>query len=220
MTALTDSGRFEPGGAGPAAAAAVHEQRLIGIVRTATAASAREAVDRLLRSGVRVVEVSLTVPDALTVIAEAADSAPAGFHVGVGTARTPSDVRAAHGAGAEFVVSPTWEVDVVAETLRLGMASVPGVLTPTEAVAAHRAGAHLVKLFPASQWTPASLRDLRAPLPDLPFVPTGGISLAAAAEWIKVGAVAVGLGSALTAGAADEAGSRIARLLGDLRAAR
>ncbi len=98
-----------------------------------------------------------------------------------------------------------------------GLAVLPGACTPTEMMAALDAGADPVKLFPATQWSAASVRDLRASLPALPLVPTGGITLETAPEWLRAGAVAVGMGGALTAGRPEELASRVTRLLARLR---
>ena len=114
--------------------------------------------------------------------------------------------------GARFVVSPVLEVNVVQTAADLGLASMPGVATPTEALAAFRAHADLIKLFPARVWSPAAVADLLAAMPDLPLVPTGGIEAADAPARIHAGAVAVGLGGALQR--AD-----ISALLGGLEAA-
>lgn len=176
----------------------IRQQRIIAIVRESTPERALEAVETLLGAGIRAVEVSLVTPGAIDVVQDTARRAPAGASVGVGTVMTVAEVHAAAAAGAGFIVSPVATEEVVRATVAAGMASAPGVATPTEAVNALGWGADFVKIFPASLWTPGVLRDLLTALPYLPAVPTGGVSLASAPEWIRAGAVAVGIGSTLT----------------------
>lgn len=179
------------------AAAAIRSQRLVAIIRRASAEQAAHDGELLLKAGVRAVEVSLTTPDAFDAIERLVAVAPPGTFVGAGTVTAARQVRLVAELGARFVVSPVFEANVVQTATEFGLASIPGVATPTEALAAFRAHADLIKLFPASLWRPGSVADLLAAMPDLPLVPTGGISAADALQWIKAGAVAVGLGSAL-----------------------
>lgn len=194
------------------AATAIRQHRVIGIVRTQDAASAATAVDDLLAAGLRVVEVALTTPGALPVIEQAARDAGDAW-IGAGTVLDAESARLAILAGARFVVSPVYRPDVVETARRYGALAIPGTMTPTEALAAYEHGAELVKLFPASMWSPGSLRDLLHALPQLPLVPTGGIDAAAAPEWLRAGAVAVGLGSSLTRGGVGKARERVRSLL-------
>lgn len=180
------------------AAEIIREQGIVAIVREATAQRAAEAVAAIVAGGIRAVEVSLVTPDAFSVIAAAAESAPPGVAIGVGTVMTPAEVAEAVVAGAQFIVSPTLDEAVVRATKEAGLVSSPGVLTPSEAVRAIGWGADFAKLFPATLWSPGSLRDLLAALPALPTIPTGGVTVASAPEWIAAGAVAVGVGSTLT----------------------
>jgi 2-dehydro-3-deoxyphosphogluconate aldolase / (4S)-4-hydroxy-2-oxoglutarate aldolase len=171
---------------------------VVGIVRSS---SAPEAVDRGLRlasAGVHVVEVSLSVPAALTAISQLAGRLdPSRYAVGAGTVLTARDAHDALSHGASFLISPILDLEVLALARERQVLLVPGVATPTEAVTAARAGAVLQKLFPASNWSPASLKDLLQPLPSLALIPTGGIDLRAAQGWIRAGATAVGIGTAL-----------------------
>jgi 2-dehydro-3-deoxyphosphogluconate aldolase / (4S)-4-hydroxy-2-oxoglutarate aldolase len=199
--------------------ATILDQRVIAIVRAAAAEDAHQAVTALLRAGLRAVEVSLVTPGALDVIREVAGAGHPGAHIGVGTVLRAHEVGEAARAGAEFVVSPTLDAEVVGATTALGLLSIPGVLTPSEAVRATHLGADLVKLFPASAWSPGVMRDVLAALPVLAFVPTGGISLDDAPTWVSAGAVAVGMGSALTRGAPGDVFARAAGLLARLKAA-
>jgi 2-dehydro-3-deoxyphosphogluconate aldolase/(4S)-4-hydroxy-2-oxoglutarate aldolase len=200
-------------------AGAIRDQRVIGIVRTSTAEAAHAAATALLQAGLRVVEVSLVTPGALEVIKDLAAVDIPGSHIGVGTVLRPDQVTAAVRAGAEFVVSPVLDAEVVGAARDQDLVVIPGAATPSEAVQARRLGADMVKVFPASAWTPEVLRDVLAALPDIPFVPTGGVTLENAPEWIGAGALAVGLGSALTRGPADHVSARVADLLARARAA-
>jgi 2-dehydro-3-deoxyphosphogluconate aldolase/(4S)-4-hydroxy-2-oxoglutarate aldolase len=200
-------------------AAAVLDQRVIAIVRTASADSAHGAATALLGAGLRAVEVSLVTPGALDVVRDLGGTCRTDAHIGVGTVLRAREVTAAARAGAEFIVSPTFDSEVVGATLALGLLSVPGVATPSEAVRAKFFGADFQKLFPASAWSPAVMSDVLAALPDLGFIPTGGVSLDDAPSWVRAGAVAVGLGSALTRGSPDEVPDRVAGLLAKLKAA-
>lgn len=151
----------------------------------------------LIERGVDVVEVPLGVPDALAAISSLSISFPSAL-VGAGTVMTAADAAAALDAGARFLLSPVLRPDVVDAAHARDAAAVPGAFTPTEIDACMRAGADLVKLFPADRLAPADLRVLLAALPDARLVPTGGITAANAAEWLDAGAAAVGVGGALT----------------------
>jgi 2-dehydro-3-deoxyphosphogluconate aldolase/(4S)-4-hydroxy-2-oxoglutarate aldolase len=164
--------------------------------------------------------VSLVTPDAAAAIAELrrhsatlTDGAGRQPFVGAGTVLTEGQLADVIAAGAQFVVAPVLDRAVVESAAAAGVSVFPGVLTPSEALQAMRWGADAVKLFPATVWTPKALGDLLAALPDLQVIPTGGIGVDAAPGWITAGAVAVGMGSALTRGAPDEARRRCHDLL-------
>lgn len=199
------------------AVVAIESQRVLAIVRSSTTAAAVEAGRALFAAGFLAVEVSLVTPDAVSAIETLAAERPEGAHLGAGTVLDASMASAAYGAGASFLVAPNYVPDVLDEGHRRGMAVIPGAGTVTEMVAAQDRGADLVKIFPASAWTPAALADVRAALPALRTVPTGGVTLASAPQWVRAGATAVGMGSALTRGSAVEIEERATRLLADLR---
>lgn len=160
--------------------------RLIAIVRLSRPQGAVRACQELVDAGVPAVEVTLTTPGALDVIRQT--------RVGAGSVRTPQDARLAQEAGASFLVTPTTRPEVLAA------ATVPvvcGALTPTEIDTAWSAGAAYVKLFPASVVGPRYVREVLAPMPDIPLIPTGGITPELAAEYLAAGAAGVGVGSAL-----------------------
>jgi 2-dehydro-3-deoxyphosphogluconate aldolase/(4S)-4-hydroxy-2-oxoglutarate aldolase len=170
------------------------DDAVIGIVRAPAAERARCLVAALADAGLGVVEVAMTTPGALDVVAEAATTGL----IGAGTVRTVAHARDAIAAGARFLVSPNLDTDVVRYAVERDIACVPGCATPTEMVTAIDAGAVAVKMFPAHLWTPAALAGMLQALPDLPCVPTGGVTAATAPDWIAAGAVAVGVGACLT----------------------
>lgn len=157
-----------------------------------------EAARALLAGGVDVFEVTMTVSDALDVLREVSRRLAPDVVVGAGTVLDGETARSAILAGAQFVVSPTMQPDVISVARRYGRVVIPGALSPTEILAAWERGADVVKVFPARQGGPKYLSDILAPLPQIPLMPTGGVTLENAADFIRVGAVAVGIGSALT----------------------
>ncbi len=185
---------------GPFLSRLAHE-RLLAIIRGTDSDAAVRAALVLLESGIRILEISLVTSEASRVIAEIVRLAPDTCVIGAGTVRTPDDVARASDVGARFMVTPAMTAGAI-EAIARGIPVLVGALTPTEAVAAHDLGATAVKLFPASVGGPAYLRALREPLPDIPFVPVGGIDVASAAEYLDGGAAAVGLGGPLVGDAA------------------
>jgi 2-dehydro-3-deoxyphosphogluconate aldolase/(4S)-4-hydroxy-2-oxoglutarate aldolase len=151
----------------------------------------------LLEGGVSIIEVTMTTPKAIAAIESLADQFGDRAVIGVGTVIDPSAASDAIRAGAQFVVSPGFDRAVVETTKRYGKLSIPGALTPTEILTAWSAGADVVKVFPSTAFGPAYFKDLLAPLPQLRLTPTGGVDLKNAADWIKAGAVFLGVGSAL-----------------------
>jgi 2-dehydro-3-deoxyphosphogluconate aldolase/(4S)-4-hydroxy-2-oxoglutarate aldolase len=151
----------------------------------------------LIEGGLDVVEIPLGVSGALAAISSLSSSFPDAL-VGAGTVMSARDAAAALDAGARFLLSPVLVPEVVEAAHATDAAAVPGAFTPTEIDACMRAGADLVKLFPADRLTPADLRVLLAALPDAPLLPTGGVDASNAADWLAAGAVAVGVGGALT----------------------
>ncbi|MFF0311238.1 bifunctional 4-hydroxy-2-oxoglutarate aldolase/2-dehydro-3-deoxy-phosphogluconate aldolase [Streptosporangium sp. NPDC004379] len=194
-------------------------QRVFGIVRSAGAAEATDVARGMLDAGLRTLEVALTTPDALRAIRETVAQAPPDALVGAGTVLDEAAARAAVEAGARFLVSPSLHPEVIRTGHRYGVPVIPGAASPTEIVRALELGADAVKLFPASAFGPGWLRDVRAALPQAPLVPTGGVTADTAPEWIAAGAVACGMGSALTAGGPGETRERVRNLLAALREA-
>ncbi|WP_432589228.1 bifunctional 4-hydroxy-2-oxoglutarate aldolase/2-dehydro-3-deoxy-phosphogluconate aldolase [Streptomyces sp. HD1123-B1] len=184
---------------------ALRAQRLLAIVRGGDPGAALDTVLTLFRHGVGAVEVSLSGADALGVIARARTELGPRSLLGAGTVLTENDADQALDAGAAFAVTPG-VTSAVAACRERGLPVLAGALTPTEVAAAVREGAAAVKLFPASLGGADYLRALRAPFPDVPFVPVGGVDAAAARSYLAAGAAAVGVGSPLIGVAADGPG--------------
>ncbi|MFB7322134.1 MULTISPECIES: bifunctional 4-hydroxy-2-oxoglutarate aldolase/2-dehydro-3-deoxy-phosphogluconate aldolase [unclassified Streptomyces] len=183
--------------------AALRAHRLLAIVRGSDPDAALTTVLTLAEEGVILIEVSLSGRDALDVIARARAALGPDATLGAGTVLSTEDARAAHKAGAAFLVTPAVG-DGVATGRELGLPVLAGVMTPTDILQALRLGADALKLFPAgSAGGPGYLRDLRGPFPDLPFVPVGGVDAEAAAAYLRGGATAVGVGSPLIGDAAE-----------------
>jgi 2-dehydro-3-deoxyphosphogluconate aldolase / (4S)-4-hydroxy-2-oxoglutarate aldolase len=174
--------------------------RLIAVARTDDAAAAVSLVDALFCGGVRIIEFAFSHRSALASIERALEHiAKAGLPVtlGAGTVLDPETARSAILAGAQFVVSPSLNLDVIRMCRRYSVPVLPGALTPTEVVTAWEAGADLVKIFPASTFGPKYISELHGPLPQVKFVPTGGVNLDNAAEYLRAGATAVAVGGNL-----------------------
>lgn len=198
---------------------AITAQRVFGIVRAADEQRAVAAARASLGAGLRAVEVTLTGTGALSAIRRLAADAPEGSVIGAGTVLDEASARLAVEAGARFLVSPNLRADVIRTGHRYGVPVFPGVATPTEVAQALELGADAVKLFPAAAYQPRWIADVRAALPQAPIIPTGGVTVGNAAEWIAAGALACGIGSALTSGGPDEAASRVKALLENLATA-
>jgi 2-dehydro-3-deoxyphosphogluconate aldolase / (4S)-4-hydroxy-2-oxoglutarate aldolase len=182
--------------------AALERHGIVAVIRLTDATALRPVIDALAAGGVRALEVTMTVPGATELIAEIAPTLPRGFLIGAGTVLDAAAARRVIAAGAQFVVSPVFSRGVLEECRRFDVAVVPGCFSPTEMLEAWNAGADMVKIFPATALGPAFLRDVRAPLPHLKLMPTGGVSIENAGDWIRAGAAAVGIGSALLDAAA------------------
>lgn len=176
---------------------------LIPVLRASSVELGHALVDAMMAGGVTVVEVTMTVPNALTLLRELKQRHGEKLLLGSGTVTDEVQAAATIDAGAEFVVSPSLHLDVIAKTKELGRISIPGALTPTEVITAWRAGADYVKVFPCSAMGGASyLKSLLAPFPQLKLIPTGGVTLQTAADFLKAGARALGVGTDLVNAAA------------------
>ena len=171
---------------------------IIPVVRARSADEAMRAVEAIKEGGISVLEITMTVPGAVGVIEEVARRYQNDALVGAGTVLDAETARACILAGAEFIVSPALDLATIACCHRYSIAVMPGAMTPTEVLTAWSAGADLVKVFPANALGGASyIKNLKAPLPQVEMVPTGGVSLVTAADFIKAGAAALGVGSDL-----------------------
>jgi len=170
---------------------------IVAVVRTADPSRVRAIVEAIAAGGVRSVEITLTVKGAVGLIRTLSRELSEEILLGAGTVLDPEAALQAIDAGAQFIVSPVFNAEVVQSAHRSDVAAVPGCLTPTEVLAAWQAGADAVKLFPAGALGPQYLRDLRGPMPQVRLLPTGGITVETVGEWIRAGAMAVGVGAAL-----------------------
>lgn len=171
---------------------------LIPVVRAESSDLAMRAVAALKAGGLDVLEVTMTVPGAIDLIKTLAEKHGADALIGAGTVLDPETAQACIQAGAKFIVSPALNEETIELCRRQDVAVFPGALTPTEVVRAWKAGADAVKVFPAGAVGGASyLKSLKAPLPQIELIPTGGVSLKTAADFIKAGAMALGVGADL-----------------------
>jgi len=176
----------------------IRDVGLIPVVRAESAAQATRAVAAIKAGGVSVLEVTMTVPGAIGVIEQLTKAFGAEVLIGAGTVLDPETADRCIQAGAQFIVSPALNEETIAFCRSQDVAIFPGALTPTEVVRAWNAGADAVKVFPAGAVGGASyLKALKAPLPQIELVPTGGVSLKTAADFIKAGAMALGVGADL-----------------------
>lgn len=180
--------------------------RIIAIIRANSASELIEAAAAIHAGGVDVIEVTMTTPKALQVISDVSAAYGDAVLVGAGSVLDAETARAVMLAGAEFIVSPVTKLDVIEICNRYGKVVIPGAFTPTEILAAWETGADYVKVFPSSGVGSGYIKDVKAPLPHIPLVPTGGINAENAAEFMSAGATALGVGSALVNNKLIEAG--------------
>src|ERR1043165_2148485 len=185
----------------------IEEVGLVPVVRASSAEEAMQVIEAIRAGGVPVLEITMTVPRAVRVIEQVADRYGDEVVVGAGTVLDAETARACILAGATFVVSPSLNLATIELCQRYSVVVTPGALTPTEVVTAWQAGADAVKIFPCSAMGGAKyLKSLKAPLPQIEMIPTGGVSLATAAEFIQAGAFALGVGADLVDTKAIRAG--------------
>lgn len=175
---------------------------LVAVVRAENAEQAKRITDACIQGGVAAIEITFTVPGAAGVIGELAKTyKPEEIILGAGTVLDPETARVAILAGAQYVVCPSLNLDTVKLCNRYQVPVMPGAATIKEIVESMEAGADIVKVFPGETLGPTFVKAVKGPLPQAPLMPTGGVSLENAADWIKAGCVAVGVGGNLTAGA-------------------
>jgi 2-dehydro-3-deoxyphosphogluconate aldolase/(4S)-4-hydroxy-2-oxoglutarate aldolase len=170
---------------------------IVAVIRAQSGEQLVEVAQALLAGGVDVMEVTFTVPGAPRVIERVAADLGDKILLGAGTVLDAETARIAILSGAEFIVSPSTSVEVIQVCRRYGKLAMPGAFTPTEVVTAFQAGADIVKIFPSDVGGPAYLRALHGPLPQIPLMPTGGVTLETAADYLRAGACALGVGGSL-----------------------
>ncbi len=202
--------------------ASIRAGRVIAIGRSLPPDRLAPIAEGLAAGGVCAFEITLNSPDALAAIAGLSGRFdPDELLIGAGTVLTVDAAAAAIDAGARFIVMPHTDPAIIEAALERGIPTFPGASTPTEVLLAWRSGASAVKLFPASVVGPGFVREMRGPLPDIPLIPTGGVTIETAPAFIAAGSIAVGIGSWLTSdGDPAEIGERGRRLVEALRAAR
>jgi len=170
---------------------------VVAIIRVASAQEAVEVCGAIAKGGVKPIEITMTVPGAIDAIKELKGAMEDNVLLGAGTVLDPETARAVILAGAEFVVCPTLNLEVIEVCRRYSKVVIPGAFTPTEILTAWEAGADIVKVFPATVGGPRYLRDIRGPLPQIRLMPTGGVNLENTPDFIRAGAVAVAAGTSL-----------------------
>lgn len=170
---------------------------VVAVIRAQSKEQLKDIAAALIEGGVPSIEVTMSTPKAIAGIEALADALGDKAIVGVGTVLDAPTARDAIAAGAQFVVSPVTDPEVIATTRRYGKISVPGAFTPTEILRAWTLGADVVKVFPSTSLGPTFFKDVLAPLPQVRLTPTGGVDLKNAGDWIKAGAACIGVGSAL-----------------------
>lgn len=181
----------------PDALARVHSTGIIAVIRAASGELLADVAEALLAGGVEVMELTFTVPKAHQVLERVSERLGERILLGAGTVLDTETARIALLSGAEFIVSPTVNVDVIKLCRRYDKLVLPGALTPTEVLTAWEAGADIVKIFPSDLTGPSYLKALAGPLPQVRMMPTGGVNLQTAADFLKAGAFALGIGGSL-----------------------
>lgn len=199
---------------------------VVAVIRMSDTAKLMKVIEAVRKGGVKCLEITFTVPGAVDVIKEVSKSVGKDFLVGAGTVLDTETARMAILAGAEFIVGPALNLEVIKLCHRYDKVVIPGAFTPTEILAAWDAGADIVKVFPATAVGPGYFKDIKGPLPQIQLMPTGGVSIENAGEFIKAGACAVAVGTALLDKKAIEENNfdvlteKAARLVANVQAAR
>jgi len=181
---------------------------IVPVVRASSGQQAMLAAEAVTAGGVPIVEITMTVPGAIDVIAQLARASGDQVLIGAGTVLDPQTAQRCLDAGAQFLVSPGFDLATVQLANRLGKVILAGALTPTEVIAAWKAGSDFVKVFPCGTVGGAKyIKALKAPLPQIPMVPTGGVNLDTAADFIRAGSAALGIGGELVSASALKSGN-------------
>lgn len=172
------------------------KHKIVAIIRGAKPDDVLHIAHALCEGGVKLLEVTLNSPDALISISKIATQMTAQVYVGAGTVLDATMATVAMDAGAQFIISPSLDLEIIHATKQSGVISIPGAFTATEILSAYKHGGDIIKVFPASIG-PTYIKDLRGPFPHIPLMPTGGVNLSNIHEFQKAGAIAFGVGSAL-----------------------
>ena len=170
---------------------------VVAVIRMKDTQRLKRVIEAIRLGGVKSIEITMTVPGAVQIIANLVKTVPDDVLVGAGTVTDVETANKVIDAGAKFVVGPILNVDIIKLCNQRGVVIMPGCYTPTEIFTAWKAGADIIKVFPATSLGPKYFKDIRGPFPDLRLLPTGGVSVDNVGEWIAAGAVAVGIGSDL-----------------------
>lgn len=190
------------------AASRILEIGIVPVVRASSAKQALRAVEAVCTGGIPIVEITMTVPGAVEVIAQLAKSMGSEVLIGAGTVLDAGAAERCIDAGAEFIVSPGFDLETVKFANRRDKLMIAGALTPTEVITAWKAGSDFVKIFPCGTVGGAKyIKALKAPLPQIPMIPTGGVNLNTAADFLIAGAAALGIGGELVSASALESGN-------------
>lgn len=176
---------------------AIEKHKAVAVIRLPDSSMVEPVTEAIYKGGIRVAEITMTVPNAISLIKQAVANSPEDFVMGVGSVTNAEMTEKAVEAGAKFVVSPIMKKEIIEKAIELGVPVLPGAFTPTEIQQAWDWGADIIKVFPADILGMNFFKAVKAPLPHLKLMPTGGVSLTNGGEWIKAGACAVGVGSAL-----------------------
>lgn len=180
----------------------IKEEKLVAVVRAETSEQGLKIIEAVTAGGIKIIEITMTVPGALDIIKELKEKyRDTEVVIGAGTVLDSETARMVILAGADFVVSPMLNIDMVKICNRYCVAVIPGVMTVKESVEALELGVEILKIFPGNAYSPDIIGAFRGPLPQAKYMPTGGVDVSNAKEWIDSGAVAVGTGSSLTKGA-------------------
>jgi 2-dehydro-3-deoxyphosphogluconate aldolase/(4S)-4-hydroxy-2-oxoglutarate aldolase len=185
---------------------AIEAAAVVAVIRLKDAGWLKDVMAALADGGVRALEITMTVPGAVHLLREITPAAGPGILIGAGTVTDPETAARVIDAGARYVVSPVFRPAIIDVCHRHDVPALPGCFTPTEILNAWDAGADVVKVFPATALGPGFLKDVHGPLPQVKLMPTGGVTLDNAGDWLKAGACAVGVGSALVDATAVAAG--------------
>ena len=177
--------------------AKITELKAVAVIRMEDPSKLIKVAEAIHAGGVKAIEITMTVPNAIEMIALASKEIGDKVLIGVGSILTPEMAQKAIDAGAQYVVSPIFKKEIIEKSHQNNIPAMPGTFTPTEAQLAYEAGADIIKLFPADVLGMAFIKGIKAPMPHLKVMPTGGVTLTNAGEWLQAGACAVGVGSAL-----------------------